>query len=351
MNSKQKKPRFYFNSQKTARTTIFWLLIISFVFLTISYLSLKSYEKNGFITVSQRSGSFEIHGPAAMNTIYFYTGCFVLLFSLGCYFSIIYVRVRNAQRNSSNIIVPEKEIPEKIICPSCLNEGKNYFSSNLCKQCYLDEISKKPNSKFKKYYDFFYPDFDELSVFLIGFVLSLLLFFNSECRNDVIDLIKPNTKHIVISICMAIGVSLVIIIGMLTSFYHLLVFSKKNDLSLFFMKTFALMVLAYIGIKSGIYVLNNQNYLFVISPVWNLLMGAVCYCGLGMIDEIPFNQEDSTYPKTILSLILVLIIFLFLNFILELYWPIILSICINYVVCINRGAINSKYLKFYSLHS
>ena len=77
-------------------------------------------------------------------------------------------------------------------------------------------------------------------------------------------------------------------------------------------------------------------------------MGSICYTGLAMIDEVPFNQDDSKYVQTFLSLILVSIIFYFLNNVLKLYWPITFSICINYVVCINKGAVNSKFLKIYT---
>ncbi len=79
-------------------------------------------------------------------------------------------------------------------------------------------------------------------------------------------------------------------------------------------------------------------------------MALICYSGLGRIDEIPFNQADAKYSQTFLSLILVSIIFYFLNTVLAVYWPITLSICINYVVCFNRGTVNSKFLKFYNIY-
>lgn len=145
MNSKlNKKPRFYFNSQKAARTTIFWLYVISFILLIMAYTSLQTYKEKGFISVPQKGSSVKIHGPGAITTIYFYVGSSVFFFGLGCYFSFIYIRIRNVQRRSSKIIVPEKCIPEEIICPSCLKKRPIYFSSNLiCPKCkiQMEEIN------------------------------------------------------------------------------------------------------------------------------------------------------------------------------------------------------------------
>lgn len=331
-----------------------------------------SYEQKGFITVPQRSGSIEIHGPDAMTTIYFYVGCSVFFFCIGSYYSIMYIRVRNANRKSTGTIVPETYTLKQVICPSCFKKESIDPSSYLiCSNCFIkmeelkeffrkqSKISENKNSKDstptgKKIYNFLYPDFDELSVFLMGFVLVLLAFFNAEFRIELIDVLSPSTSYAkaepsIVSICLKIGCSLVILAGMVASFIHILIVSEKDDFSLLCMKTFALITLAYIGIKSGLYAFENERFIFMLSPGWNFLMAMACYSGLGMIDEIPFDQADSRFLQTFLSLVLVSIIFYLLNSILQLYWPIIFSICVNYVVCINRGAVNSKFLKLYSI--
>lgn len=376
MNSKLiKKPRFYFNSQETARTTIFWLFVVCFILLIMTFTSNQSYKKNGYITVPQKSGSIEIHGPDAMITIYFYAGCSIFFFSLGSYFSFMYFRIQNAQRWSSNKLVPEKFTPLKVICPSCLKkqticassnstcvkcktlmeDEKHYFAKpeNVPKDTIIVKKASKAISEYEKFYKSLYPDFSELSVFLLGYVLFLLILFNPECRKEAIELYTPAAHHSgapsIIHVCLSIGASIVIIFGVMTSFIHLLIVSKKDYFSVFCMKIFGLLIIGFVGFKSGLYVLGNQSYLFMISPAWNILMGAICYSGLGMIDEIPFNQDDSKFMQTFLSLVLISIIFYFLNFVLKLYWPIIFSICINYVVCINKGAVNSKFLKLYSI--
>ncbi len=376
MNTKLiKKPQFYFNSQKSARATIFWLFVICFILMIMAFTSYQSYETKGYITVPQKSGSIEIHGPDAMTTIYFYAGCSVLFFGLGLYFSFLYIRIQNTQRWSSNKIVPEECTPLYVICPSCLKKQTICASSdNLCPKCntqmedrkaYFAKPKNTPReavivnkaskaiSKYEKFYKSLYPDFSELSVFLLGYVLFLLILFNPECRKEIIELITPTSHHSsapsIIHVCLSLGASIIIIFGVITSFTHLLIISKKDDFSVFCMKMFGLLIIGFIGFKSGLYALENQNYMFMISPAWNLIMGAICYSGLGMIDEIPFNQDDSKFMQTFLSLVLISIIFYFLNFVLKLYWPIIISICINYVVCINKGAVNSKFLKLYSL--
>ncbi len=351
------------------------LFIVGFILMIMAFTSYLSYENKGYITVPQKSGSIEIHGTDAMTTIYFYAGCSVLLFGLGLYFTFMYIRIQNAQKWSSDKIVPEECTPLKIICPACLKKQTVCASSeNLCPKCStqmedqktyfakpentpLETVivnkASKAISGYEKFYSSLYPDFSELSVFLIGYTLILLFIFNLECRRETIELLLPSTKHAgtpsVLHICISLTASIVIVFGIITSFTHLLIASKKDAFSVFCMKIFGLTILGFIGFKSGFYVFENQNYLYIISPAWNLIMGAICYTGLAMIDEVPFNQDDSKYLQTFLSLVLVSIVFYFLNNVLKLYWPIIFSICINYVVCINKGAVNSKFLKLYSI--
>lgn len=115
------------------------------------------------------------------------------------------------------------------------------------------------------------------------------------------------------------------------------------------MKAFALFVSGYIGIKSGMHVMEKENYLFLISPGWNILIGIISIYSLGYIDEVPFDQTDAKFLQTVLNIVLVGIIFYFLYFVLHLYWALVFSICINYVVCVNRGTLNSKVLKLHNL--
>lgn len=372
-----KKPRFYFRTQKAARWTIFCLFAISAGFMIMTFTSLNSYKTNGYITVHQKSGSFEIHGPDAMTTIYCHVGSAVFFFGLGTYFSVMYILVRNAQKRSSQIIVPEECILQKVICPSCMTKQTICDSSEeICSKCNLQMIDQdsyfssedylkkiKPFDKgftkavsgYEKFYKSLYPDFSELSIFLIGFVLCLLLYFNPECRNEILEPYRSFEKNIltgsllahVLLLTMGLAVTAA---GILASFYHILVTAEKGEEALVTMKLFALITLTFIGLKSGFHVLENQSFILIVSPAWNLITAAVCYAGLGMIDEIPFDQTDSKYWQTFLSLVLIATIFFFLNSVLKLYWPVTFSICINYIICLNKGMINSKFLKLYTIY-
>ena len=100
-----------------------------------------------------------MHGESARMTIYCYLGGCALIFGLGGYFSISYIRIRNAQKKSSQVIVPEKCEPDRIICSSCLYSSPVYLSEGLlCPKCkgqmeeingylkkhtYLNEVKKK----------------------------------------------------------------------------------------------------------------------------------------------------------------------------------------------------------------
>ncbi len=102
----------------------------------MTYSSSKTYEKKGYVSVPQRSGSTLIYGPSAKATINTYAGFSLLFFGLGSYFSFIYIRIRSAKKQSTKIIVPEECIPEELICPSCLFKSSIYSSLNLtCPKC------------------------------------------------------------------------------------------------------------------------------------------------------------------------------------------------------------------------
>ena len=50
-------------------------------------------------------------------------------------------------------------------------------------------------------------------------------------------------------------------------------------------------------IKSGIYALDKQNYVLLISPGWNILMAGICYTGLGMIDEVVLVNQGQLVER------------------------------------------------------
>jgi len=371
-----KKPRFYFNSQKAARDTIIGLFVGGVLLLILAFTSYLTFIEHGYISIPQKGGQdYLVHGASAKATIYLYICSCAILFGLAGYFSITYNRIRNAQKKHSITIVPEHCTPLEVICPECLKkyticttsdcscyecgsqleERKKYYErQNLPKRRteIISDYYTKSVSSFEQFYKSLYPDLNELSIFLMGFILFLLIIFNPECRTEIMHFFDSKTGPYNMApslyIFLAIGFSVIAILATGISFAHLLVISKKDNFSVLCMKIFALLLLGYIGIKSGVYAFEKHNYVLWISPGWNILMTAICYAGLGMIDEIPFDQMDSKFRQTFLSLVLVSIIFYFLNFVLKLYWPIIFSLCINYVICINKG-VNSTFLKQYNI--
>ena len=234
--------------------------------MIMAFTSYRSYENKGYITVPQKSGSVEIHGPDAMTTVYFYAGCSVLFFGLGLYFFFMYILIQNVQKWSSNKIVPEECTPLNVICPSCLKkqticassdrlcpkcstkmeDQKDYFArpENTPRKTVIANKASKAISSYEKFYKSLYPDFSELSVFLLGYVLFLLILFNPECRKEAIAFFTPTAHHSssqsITNGCLILGASVIIILGVVTSFTHLLINSNKDAFSVFCMKIFGL---------------------------------------------------------------------------------------------------------------
>ncbi|WDP88703.1 MAG: hypothetical protein HUN04_02700 [Desulfobacter sp.] len=147
MKSINRKPRYYFNSQKTARKTILGLIAGSLFLLFLAITSWQDYNEKGFIRVPQRGIDTYLYGESAKVTINAYVAGSIFLFSIGGYFSVLYIRIWNAQRKHQKKIIPDScdiDKMEKMICPSCLHSSPIYLTADrTCPKCNtpMDEVN------------------------------------------------------------------------------------------------------------------------------------------------------------------------------------------------------------------
>lgn len=186
----------------------------------------------------------------------------------------------------------------------------------------------------------------------MSFVFLLLLYFDLNCRLEIFELYKlPKFSEPDIIGSEFFTWALILlsftgyaIFGMALSFFHILKRGNKGDFSESSMKFFALIISGIIGVKSGMHVIENQNYMFYISPAWNILNGIFIFYFIGFHDEVPFDQSDASFLQVILSVIAVSILFYFLHFVFQIYWALVFSISINYALCLNRGLLKTPNL-------
>lgn len=156
-------------------------------------------------------------------------------------------------------------------------------------------------------------------------------------------------KGLIGHILILIVITFFMLSGIITSIYHIFTSGKKGELSEICMKIFVLLLTGFVGIKSGIHILESNNLILSFSPVWNIFNGIFLIYSLGFIEEIPFDQKDANFKQVFISLLIVSTIFGLLNFVYKFYWALTFSYCLNYSICLNRIILKISISKFIKL--
>lgn len=192
------------------------------------------------------------------------------------------------------------------------------------------------------------PSYDELSIFLTCLIFLLLFFLDGNCRTEILNLYKiencSEAREFLFGILIVYGGTILFLIGITASIFHILIPGKKDMLSETGMKFFALAINGIAGIKSGLYIVENQKGWLILFPAWNILMGIFLIYSIGLIDEVEFDQTDATFKELYFSIVALIIIFFFCYAVFQLYWAIVLSICIDYALGLNKFVIKTPGL-------
>ena len=185
---------------------------------------------------------------------------------------------------------------------------------------------------------FFIPTYDELSLFLMAVTLILLYAGNSGMR----DLFRYATSHI-----REFGVFIFLfafLAGLGLSLYHVFTSREKKSYEKIIMMFFAVVTNAGAGIIAGWYVIKHSSAhsWLLIFPIWNLVNGILMLLMLRymIIEEDRISDRNATIGQVIIGLAIVLVIFIFCNFVFRLYWAITFSICIIYATSFDRALQN-----------
>jgi hypothetical protein len=151
----------------------------------------------------------------------------------------------------------------------------------------------------------------------------------------------PMTKY---SGTEALAFFLIFNFGLLISFILLYrLFTKRNEPDFIdnIMMVLAVLINAIAGIIAGIYVVGSAtsfNWLIAF-PIWNIINCVLLILMLffNLIDENCIVESKVTPMRIILSIVSILIIFIFCNYVFKLYWAITYSICIIYTTSFDKA--------------
>ncbi len=182
----------------------------------------------------------------------------------------------------------------------------------------------------------FIPHYDELSLFIMGYVCLLLLFFNNPpSKWDFSDPYMHMNDMLLLSL-----IFLPLIMGLFLCLYHAFTDRQKTTIEKKLMIFFAAIINGFSGLWYGTYILvHNSGWALSLFPIWNIISGYILISSLRApdIEELTISDENVSFNKVIAGTIAVTLIFLICHIGLELVWAGTFSICVIWATNINSS--------------
>jgi hypothetical protein len=133
--------------------------------------------------------------------------------------------------------------------------------------------------------------------------------------------------------------SIIFFAGFALSIYHVFTTREKSDGEKWAMLIFAVAVNAGTAIVAGMYVIEKSADWTIIFPLWNLINAVLLLIMLRykIIDEECISDRDASFAEVVIGLLIVLILFIFCNYVFKLHWAITFSICIIYATSFDKA--------------
>jgi membrane-associated HD superfamily phosphohydrolase len=188
-----------------------------------------------------------------------------------------------------------------------------------------------------KIFNFIFPTYDELALFLYSIVFLLFLVFNlkSLWESFLLTLSQDTTKEILLSMLVIIIVFGIIALPIYHAFSKRV--KKKHETRLML---FVVVVVDFIvGINVYEYLKTEITDWEIIFPIFNAVHSSIILIGwrYEIVNSSMISDEHAKLRDVIISGILVIGLFWFYQDILEKNWAITFSVCIFYATMINKG--------------
>ncbi len=198
--------------------------------------------------------------------------------------------------------------------------------------------SEKENSLFST---LFVPQYDELSLFSMGYILILLIFFNS--KHSTWNFLSWSGEP------LSFFIMLPFIIGMILCMYHAFTDRRKTNFEKKLMMFFAAILNGFSGLWYGTYILvHHPGWGLTLFPIWNIFSGFIL---ISLLRDHSFNFEEKvisdkniSLKKLLIGVFIVTILFLICELYFQLVWAATFSICMVWISNLGK-TINSVLIK------
>jgi hypothetical protein len=180
---------------------------------------------------------------------------------------------------------------------------------------------------FKKLFGLSKPIYNELSAYLTALTCLILFFSHPNFRQEIHTLLDGSQ-----SIKDTIGsflIGLIAISGLSLSIFHVFSRREKSYVEKICMGIFAITANAIAAIEAGIEQLNSGDYILILFPLWNIIIGLIMLIQLRMGKYEITDENASLVEVAGISLVL-LVVFALTYFTLNLSWAMTFSICMFY---------------------
>ena len=168
------------------------------------------------------------------------------------------------------------------------------------------------------------PQYHELVTYQSTLVCILLLVTYPELHSVYVDILHEEVLGGWIFL-----ISIIAILGMIFSIWHVFISRKKEMWENQWMGAFVLGVNGLAGVAAGIEFIPGQWSWLVLFPLWNILYGAILLYQLGFAENVITDENASLLEVGIATLSL-LAVFAIAKYGFRFTWPIIFSVCMVY---------------------
>ena len=186
-------------------------------------------------------------------------------------------------------------------------------------------------SQFKKLANkYLIPKYDEASLFIMAVSFLILLVTDQDLQRQVSSTFSiKDPRDYLLALFIAAGIGL--------SLFHMFSHRDKSKLEKSFMLLFAVSVNCAAGIIGGGYLYEQSEGYLTIFPILNIINGVTLFVlwRNDIVNESHVSDANSSRIEVFISIIAVLILFIILQRIYELYWAVIFSMCVFYATSIN----------------